>query len=41
MVMLLCGLAFDLPRQFDLMSAPWRTNVLEGSRMQNAEGRMN
>ncbi len=29
LVMLLCGLAFDVPRQFDLMSAPWRTNVLE------------
>ncbi len=28
-VMLLCGLAFDLPRHLDLMSAPWRTNVLE------------
>jgi len=28
-VMLLCGLAFDLPRHPDLMSAPWRTNVLE------------
>jgi len=28
-VMILCGLAFDVPRQFDLMSAPWRTNVLE------------
>ncbi len=29
MVMILCGLAFDLPRHPDLMSAPWRTNVLE------------
>src|SRR3984893_3866167 len=28
-VMLLCGLAFDLPRHPDLMSAPWRNNVLE------------
>jgi hypothetical protein len=28
-VMLLSGLAFDVPRHFDLMSAPWRTNVLE------------
>jgi len=28
-VMLVCGLAFDLPRHPDLMSAPWRTNVLE------------
>jgi len=28
-VMLLCGLTFDLPRHPDLMSAPWRTNVLE------------
>ena len=28
-LMLLCGLAFDVPRQPDLMSAPWRTNVLE------------
>jgi uncharacterized membrane protein len=28
-VMLLCGLAFDVPRHFDLMSVPWRTNVLE------------
>src|SRR6202040_4420796 len=28
-VMLLCGLAFDLPRHPDLMSAPWRTNALE------------
>jgi uncharacterized membrane protein len=28
-VMLLCGLAFDVPRNLDLMSAPWRTNVLE------------
>ena len=28
-LMLLCGLAFDLPRRPDLMSAPWRTNVLE------------
>jgi len=28
-VMLLCGLAFDLPRRPDVMSAPWRTNVLE------------
>src|SRR6267154_2768043 len=28
-VMLLSGLAFDVPRHADLMSAPWRTNVLE------------
>jgi uncharacterized membrane protein len=28
-LMLLCGLAFDVPRRPDLMSAPWRTNVLE------------
>jgi len=28
-VMLLSGLAFDVPRHSDLMSAPWRTNVLE------------
>ncbi len=28
-VMLLCGLAFDVPRHPDLMSVPWRTNVLE------------
>lgn len=28
-VMLLCRLAFDVPRHPDLMSAPWRTNVLE------------
>lgn len=28
-VMLLSALAFDVPRQFDVMSAPWRTNVLE------------
>jgi len=28
-VMLVCGLAFDVPRHLDLMSAPWRTNVLE------------
>jgi uncharacterized membrane protein len=28
-VMLVCGLAFDVPRHPDLMSAPWRTNVLE------------
>lgn len=28
-VMLLSGLAFDVPRNFDVMSAPWRTNVLE------------
>jgi hypothetical protein len=28
-VMLLSGLAFDAPRHPDLMSAPWRTNVLE------------
>jgi len=27
--MLLSGLAFDVPRHADLMSAPWRTNVLE------------
>ncbi len=29
LVMFLCGLAFDVPRHPDLMSAPWRTNVLE------------
>jgi uncharacterized membrane protein len=29
LVMLVCGLAFDVPRHPDLMSAPWRTNVLE------------
>ena len=29
LLMLLCGLAFDVPRHPDLMSAPWRTNVLE------------
>src|SRR5205807_10395924 len=28
-VMLLCGLAFDVPRDPDLMSAPWRATVLE------------
>ena len=28
-LMLLCGLAFDVPRHPNLMSAPWRTNVLE------------
>ena len=28
-VMLLCGLAFDLPLRPNLMSAEWRTNVLE------------
>jgi len=28
-VMILAGLAFDVPRQFDIMSARWRTNVLE------------
>jgi uncharacterized membrane protein len=28
-LMLICGLAFDVPRHPDLMSAPWRTNVLE------------
>ena len=28
-VMLLCGFAFDLPRRPNLMSAEWRTNVLE------------
>ena len=28
-LMSLCGLAFDVPRHPDLMSAPWRTNVLE------------
>jgi len=28
-LMLLSGLAFDVPRHPDLMSAPWRTNVLE------------
>jgi uncharacterized membrane protein len=28
-VMLLCGLAFDVPRHLNLMSAEWRTNVLE------------
>ena len=28
-LMLFCGLAFDVPRHPDLMSAPWRTNVLE------------
>src|SRR6202043_3323002 len=30
-LMLLCGLAFDVPRRPDLMSAEWRTNVLEPS----------
>ncbi|HSS15811.1 MAG TPA: hypothetical protein VLQ29_02370 [Candidatus Dormibacteraeota bacterium] len=28
-LMLLCGLAFDLPRRPNLMSTEWRTNVLE------------
>jgi uncharacterized membrane protein len=28
-LMLLCGLAFDVPRRPNLMSAEWRTNVLE------------
>src|SRR5438552_10136212 len=28
-VMLLCGLAFDVPRHPNLMSSEWRTNVLE------------
>src|SRR6267154_3826397 len=28
-LMLLCGLAFDVPRRRDLMSAEWRTTVLE------------
>src|SRR5438477_4702636 len=28
-VMLLCGLAFDVPRHPDVMSTPWRTTVLE------------
>jgi uncharacterized membrane protein len=28
-VMLLCGLVFDMPRRPNLMSAEWRTNVLE------------
>src|SRR5438552_16792924 len=28
-LMLRCGLAFDLPRRPNLMSAEWRTNVLE------------
>ena len=28
-VMVMSALAFDMPRQFDVMSAPWRTNVLE------------
>ena len=28
-VMLFCGLMCDVPRHPDLMSAPWRTNVLE------------
>ncbi len=28
-LMILAGLAFDVPRQFDIMSAPWRTNALE------------
>ena len=27
--MLLCGLAFDVPRRPNLMSAEWHTNVLE------------
>jgi uncharacterized membrane protein len=29
LVMSLAGLAFDVPRHPDVMSAPWRTNVLE------------
>ena len=29
LLMLLCGLAFDVPRHPNLMSAEWRTNVLE------------
>jgi len=29
LLMLLCGLVFDLPRRPNLMSAEWRTNVLE------------
>src|SRR4029077_6150881 len=41
-LMVLCGLAFDVPRHLDLMSAPWRTNVLEpiaiGSRGGRAPG---
>jgi hypothetical protein len=28
-VMILCGIVFDVPRHPDVMSAPWRTNVLE------------
>ncbi|HXM28167.1 MAG TPA: hypothetical protein VN957_19235, partial [Chthoniobacterales bacterium] len=28
-LMLLCGVAFDVPRRPNLMSAEWRTNVLE------------
>jgi uncharacterized membrane protein len=28
-LMVLCGLAFDVPRHPDLMNAEWRTNVLE------------
>src|SRR5438552_18777699 len=28
-LMVLCGLAFDVPRRPDIMSAEWRTNVLE------------
>jgi len=28
-LMVLCGFAFDVPRRPDLMSAEWRTNVLE------------
>jgi uncharacterized membrane protein len=28
-LMLVCGLAFDVPRRLNLMSAEWRTNVLE------------
>src|SRR5205807_8950361 len=28
-LMLLCGLAFDVPRHPNLLSAEWRTNVLE------------
>src|SRR4029450_44342 len=28
-LMLLCGLAFDVPRRPNFMSAEWRTNVLE------------
>ena len=28
-LMIIAGLASDVPRHFDVMSAPWRTNVLE------------